>query len=298
MFTVSGGNETNGITVNTGTCDSALKVKQGHQQDDTKVDIEIKTNCSPRNNCRCDVSNVDYDSGGVEVLGLGHCKHEPSGWDLFFPSRIIGLHASGFLAAFGARWNDEQPPIGELDVGFIRDKYSQRGITWIPSPAQKNDDAWSIALSSVTVNGTPIQRNGLTAALHTTGQSIDMPLDAAFAIHTALGGRLVVPQDEGDPPTFALPCDTAASTMALGFGNATFRLPHSSLIYEGSYPRMKAWHENNTQQWCMSRIGSLPPHDDNGQWHLGAPFLRAVYTIFDLDQSRVGLVSVADEVEG
>ncbi|KXJ96917.1 aspartic peptidase domain-containing protein [Microdochium bolleyi] len=134
-------------------------------------------------------------------------------------------------------------------------------------------NSWVIPMDGVVVNGSPAKVNGLTAYID-TGTSYGFgPVSAVEAIFT---------QIEGAKPTttekivWSVPCDAKAD-VAITFSGKSWQISAKDLIAKSS------------SGGCEGRI--FGREVVQGAFLLGDVFLKNVYSVFDMDERRIGFAA-------
>jgi len=174
-------------------------------------------------------------------------------------SKIYGVHLG--RAADGA--ND-----GELNIGEINKNRFDGDLNWIS--ANNNDIGfWEVAIADAGADNTMTGMKGRSAILDTGTSFILMPEDDALALHKLIDGYT----QSGE--TFTVPCSTTKA-MQVKLGSITYDIPS------------KDWVGGTAESGlCNSNIIGRKTFGDN-QWLMGDVFCKNMYTVFDLDNSRVG----------
>ncbi|OHW98930.1 aspartic-type endopeptidase [Colletotrichum incanum] len=123
--------------------------------------------------------------------------------------------------------------------------------------------------------------NPLPALLDTGNPALDLPLEAVTGMAKALG---INTQKDGDATLLGpMPCSMGASmNLVLGFNKDAVKMsvPFSLLMVPATGK------EGAAGQCVMPQIVGLK---DVGLTSLGAPFLQAMYAVFDVDQNQISL---------
>ncbi|KAI1863957.1 uncharacterized protein JN550_009236 [Neoarthrinium moseri] len=135
--------------------------------------------------------------------------------------------------------------------------------------------SWSIPMDDVTVSGKSAGVKGKNAYIDTgTTYAFAAPADVA-AVY-----KMIPDSKSSDGGvTWTFPCDTTA-TVALTFSGKSFSINANDL---------KASSGDNNR--CTGSIFGMEVV--SGSWLLGDTFIKNVYTVFDIDGSRIGFASKA-----
>jgi hypothetical protein len=209
-----------------------------------------------------DFSNYPMDG----ILGLSQLQSSNQ------PNFIQSLVASKLLQAnvFGVdlNRNSDGPNNGEINFGAPDTTRYSGSLSYTPVSSNSDSD-WAIPIDNIGWNG---QESGITGRLGylDTGTSfIFCPAEDAQTFHALIPGSAV----QSDGATYTVPCSTTAP--------ATFTF--SGVTYNVS---SEDWVGPSTNGVCTSNIYGQPVID--GAWLLGDTFLINVYTLFDIDENRVG----------
>ncbi|CAG8852203.1 23922_t:CDS:1, partial [Racocetra persica] len=130
---------------------------------------------------------------------------------------------------------------------------------------------WQINLDSAIFNGN-LSFSGKTAIIDTGTTTLFMPSDDAAAINNQIPGSVFDKENK----VYIVPCDST-STLYLRFGGVDYTIPSDDLIFEQS------------SSICISAI--IPNDLDsfpNNLWIVGQPFLKNVYSVYDVKNRQVG----------
>jgi hypothetical protein len=183
-------------------------------------------------------------------------------------SKLYGIHLSRSKDGL----ND-----GELNLGEAnKDRYSG-DLNWID--CVPNDTGfWEIPIDDATVNGKTLGLSGKKGIMDTGTSYILMPPADALAIHSQISGYI----QSGE--TFSLPCDTKVPLQFV-FGKTGYNISTSD------------WLGGKLDSGlCRSNIVGRQTFNES-QWLIGDVFLKNVYSVFDFEESRVGLGTPPTEQE-
>ncbi len=178
-------------------------------------------------------------------------------------ANLFGVHLS--RSADGA--NDGQITFGAPDSS----KFSG-DLSYIDSVS--TDGLWEIPADGAGVDGQSLGFTGKTAIIDTGTSYILMPPEDAKALHAKLPGS------ENSGETYNIPCDT----------NLPVQFIFSGVTYDVS-PKDYVGKPDKTGKTCSSNIIG---HQSFGPdaWLLGDVYLKNVYTVFDFDKDRIGMLSM------
>jgi hypothetical protein len=160
---------------------------------------------------------------------------------------------------------------GEINWGVIDVSKFTGAVGY--NPLSVDDGGWGIKGDGASVGG---KQSGIStaAAYIDTGTSyVFIPEADALALHSLIPGATRA-TDGG--PSWQIPCDTT-SDIEFVFNGISYGIP--SVDWVGG--------KNGLSDLCTSNIYAGEPVGA-GNWLLGDTFMKNVYTIFDLDQKRIG----------
>lgn len=211
------------------------------------------------------VTSNDFNNFPMDgILGLSLAKSVN-------PSFIDSLIASKALESniFGISLNraSDGPNTGEINFG-TPDTSRYSGDLAYTAVSSAGGGFWSLPMANIGLGTT---QAGITSKLAyiDTGTSFIFcsPSDAQI-FHSIVPGA-----SSTDNITWHVPCTTTAS-VTITFGSTAFSVSP------------KDWISPAVNGVCTSNIYG---HDIiSGNWLLGDTFLKNVYAVFDVDQSRVG----------
>lgn len=161
---------------------------------------------------------------------------------------------------------------GEITFGGPNPDKFTGDISYAPVDP-KHHGSWAITMDDASVNGKPVGVKDKLAYIDTGTTYAFAPAADVKKLYEAIPGAKA--DEEG--VTWTLPCDTKAS-LALSFGGETF--PVSAKDFMSGPDKDKR---------CIGNIYGLEVV--KGAWLLGDLFLKNVYTVFDMDQARIGFAS-------
>ncbi|KAG0652030.1 Aspartic-type endopeptidase ctsD [Hyphodiscus hymeniophilus] len=208
-----------------------------------------------------DFSNFPMDG----ILGLSQASEQ-------FPSFTQSLVASKTLKsnlfAMSLNRDSDGPNTGEISFGSPDNTKYTGDIDYSSVSSNANGD-WAISMDGIGFNGKDAGVTGKIAYIDTGTSYIFGPPSEVAQFHAVVPGAA-----SGDDYTYTVPCTT---TVPLTF---TF----SGVTYNVS---SEDWVSPMANGVCTSNV--FGNDIVAGQWLLGDTFLKNVYTVFDIDGSRVGL---------
>jgi hypothetical protein len=166
---------------------------------------------------------------------------------------------------------------GELDLGEVNTKRFSGELNYMDC-VDNDTGFWEIPIEDAGVDGKTLGLSGKTAIMDTGTSYILMPEVDALAVHKQVQGY------KQDGETFFVPCDTKA-VVQFHFNKQAYSI--STADWVGG---------KVDSGLCRSNIVGRQTFSAT-QWLVGDVFLKNVYSVFDFDNSRVGL-GVKGEGEG
>ncbi|KAI0137291.1 aspartic peptidase domain-containing protein [Xylariales sp. AK1849] len=201
------------------------------------------------------------------ILGLSRSgSGNPNFLDALKDAKLINTN----VFAVSLARNSDGGNDGEISFGAI-DKAKYTGDVTYTSTT--DSASWVIPMDDVTVGGK-------SAGVKDTPAYIDTGTTYAFAPPADVAAMYkMIPDSESsdDGVTWTMPCDTTAS-VAFTFSGQSFTLSSKDFL---SAP--------GADNRCTGNIFGMDVV--SGAWLLGDMFLKNVYTVFDLDGSRIGFAS-------
>lgn len=163
---------------------------------------------------------------------------------------------------------EDGPNTGQLTFGGIDSSKFTGDITYTPVNATANGD-WAIPMDGIGYDSNKANVTGRLAYIDTgTTYAFGPPEDVA-ALHKIIPGA-----NSTDGVTFTAPCNSDKSITVTFSGVA-----HNISV--------KDWLSDPSESGvCTSNI--FGREVVTGAWFLGAVYLKNVYTVFDIDETRVG----------
>lgn len=163
---------------------------------------------------------------------------------------------------------EDGPNTGQITFGGIDSSKFTGDITYTAVTASANGD-WAIPMDSIGYDGNKANVTGRLAYIDTGTTYAFGPPDDVANLHKIIPGA-----NSSDGVTYTAPCDSSKSITVLFSG-----VEHNISV--------KDWLSDPSDSGvCTSNI--FGREVVTGAWFLGAVYLKNVYTVFDIDETRVG----------
>ena len=211
-----------------------------------------------------DFNNYPMDG----ILGMGR----PSSDELGTPSVMQVLESQNLLTAniFGVHLqrNSDGTKDGQITFGAIDHSKFKAPLNYVN--VVSTEGLWEIPADDATVNGIGCNFTGKSAIMDTGTSYILMPPSDAQAVHQQ------IPGSTGSGANYMIPCSTK---VVLGFtlGGQNYAVHAEDFLGKPS----------GTGNMCVSNIIGQQAFGPN-EWILGDVFLKNVYSVFDLNENRIG----------
>lgn len=169
--------------------------------------------------------------------------------------------------------------VGSKAIDY-KDKFLTDSLIYYTNLIVNQDDYWLINLVDVQIlnsNGTFPFNDTLTnksTIIDTGTTGFVLPLNDANALHQQLFGDDLITDNNGN---YAFPCNSSSQNILFSIDSHTFEI--SVRDFQG-----KQYTTSGLEGYCASMIQGL----NSPYWVFGAAFLSKYYTVFDLEQSRIG----------
>ena len=163
---------------------------------------------------------------------------------------------------------------GEIVFGGVDSDHYTGDITWAKVLRK---GYWEVGLDKVTLGGEDIGVNTRRAAIDTGSSLFALPTDEADSINQRLGGK------KSFTGQYTLDCNTLTTlpSLELVFGGKNFTLAPTDYVIKASSPF-------GGEQCISGFMGLDIPAPAGPLWIVGDVFLRKFYTVYDLENMRVG----------
>lgn len=192
--------------------------------------------------------------------------------DNFWQSIIEGnMVKSNIFAVSLWRESDGGTNNGELTIGAT-DTTQYTGDIGYTAVASSVDGDWAIAMDDVGFDGSLAGATDRLAYIDSGTTYMFGPRDDVAALHALIPGA----SSSDGGTTFTAPCDTD-KPLTVVFSGVSYNISASDWLSSGSSGN------------CTSNVYG---HEVvSGAWLLGDLFMKNVYTVFDIDKSRIGAFS-------
>ncbi|EKD16625.1 eukaryotic aspartyl protease [Drepanopeziza brunnea f. sp. 'multigermtubi' MB_m1] len=206
------------------------------------------------------------------ILGLSQANGS-------FPIFLETLAAAKLLESniFGVSLNRASDGVnnGEINFGALNKLNYDGVLSYNPVSPDAGGD-WAIPIGNVGFGTTQSNIEGRLAFIDTGTSFIFCPPEDAKTFHALVPGATST-----NNVTYTVPC-TTTTFMTFTFGDTTYNVDPQD------------WVSPTADGVCTSNIfgQAVTP----GNWLLGDTFLKNVYTVFDVDQDRVGFAPIRGSV--
>ncbi|ORX60416.1 acid protease [Hesseltinella vesiculosa] len=231
--------------------------------------------------------------GGLEAkqqtVGLANFYSEGLGVEKFTPDGLMGLgfdtlsrfnattfldslHAQGVIPqrVFGIHLSLSTQGQGELTIGGYNEARLRSKIVYTPVTDKQ---FWQVDVQLVSINGQHVARK--QSMVVDTGSTM-MNLDPTTA------KRLYshIEDSKTDGRHFFYPCDKKFK-LTMAIGHTEFEISSETFSLGEMAPGSR---------FCVG--GAVASVEENSAWIVGGVFLSSVYTIFDIEQKRIGFARI------
>ncbi|RYP50120.1 hypothetical protein DL768_004324 [Monosporascus sp. mg162] len=162
------------------------------------------------------------------------------------------------------------PNDGEIMFGAANTDRYEGEITYAPLVT---GNSWAIPLDDVMVDGQPVGIKGKTAYLDTGTTYAFAPKDQVAALFDKVPGA----SSGDDGSSYTVPCGSKVP-IAFTFSGASWNISSADLLSATPMENV-----------CTANIFGIEIVRES--WLLGDVFLKNVYSVFDLDESRIGFAA-------
>ncbi|KAK4054113.1 hypothetical protein OIV83_001138 [Microbotryomycetes sp. JL201] len=172
-------------------------------------------------------------------------------------------------------------PGAQLCVGCIDESKYTGDINWVPV----NSEAfWTVPMDGINFNGSVIPGTSMNAAIDSGTSLIQIPVAAAQAFYSVLGG---VQSDRGDG-TWIIPCDAPIGSIGFQFQGVNYEIPPQDILRARSRDRTS----------CLLAIAGVDNQDayGNSVAIVGDVFLKNAYTVYTYSYQGAPAVGFARSI--
>ncbi|CAL8353354.1 unnamed protein product [Gadus morhua 'NCC'] len=213
---------------------------------------------------------------GLTYSGGSFLRYMP--WDGIQGLAFIGASALGGTPLFKNMWNQGRITQNQfsmylsksvegsaLILGGVDEQYFTGPVNWVM--VKEEDTYWTIQIDSITINGNTVACSGGCLAIVDSGTAlITGPTRDIGNINGWVGAY----QAGGDQASVGCSNVGVMPDLVFNIGGNAFHLPASAYVLQ-----------HGTS--CQTGFEYVP-----GSWILGEVFMRHYYTVFDVNNSRVG----------
>lgn len=202
------------------------------------------------------------------ILGLSLMKGStPSFLDTLVASKAIKSNIFGISLNRASDGGNT----GEINFGAVDSSKFTGNLNYVPVSANNAGD-WAIPMANVGFGSNQAGVTGKLAYIDTGTSFIFAPPDQAAAFYAVVTGAKIL--STGATVTYSVPCGTTTA-LTFTFGTTTYSV------------QAKDWISASVNGVCTGNVFGRTIVADS--WLLGDTFLKNVYAVFDVDQTRVGM---------
>lgn len=213
------------------------------------------------------VTSDDFNSFPIDgILGLSQV---PGSTPNFLQSLVSAKLLQSNIFAVDLDRASDGPNNGEISFGAVDSSKFTGKIGYSPVASSEGGE-WAISLDSISVGGTQAPITDKLTYIDTGTSYIFAPSEDVSALHSVIPGS-----QSSDNTTFQVPCKTT-TPITLTFSGVSYDISPADWVGGPS----------SDPNLCTSNIYGHTVV--SGAWLLGDTFLKNVYTVFDVDQNRIG----------
>lgn len=211
------------------------------------------------------------------ILGLPARDKSPTDFpgvvSTLYKQKLISKPIFGINLGRGSDPNDE----GSFSIGGIDQTKYTGDITYVSLNNGSSSLFWEIPIGGLFIEGYSIDLGGSRTAIVDTGTTLlVMPPEDALKLHGYISGTRT------DGSNFVIPCNTSLQ-LELEFNNKKFVISPEDYV---GVAYSKGENDDGSDSLCISNIQGM--QFDNNRWILGDVFLKNVYSVYDMEEHRVG----------
>ncbi|PWW76545.1 acid protease [Tuber magnatum] len=203
------------------------------------------------------------------IMGLGFrnasMQNVPTIMDELINNRLIEQK----LFAIALARSTDAVNDGVVNFGAIDATLFEGQLNFMSSVSRQG--LWEIKVDDTSIDGQGTGISGRTAIIDSGTSLILLPPDDARRLHS------IIPGAETNGDAFAVPCNTT-SNIEFTFGGVKYKVPPKDYVSERIKPDEDICQSLITGRQILGR----------SMWLLGDVFLKNVYSVFDLENGRVG----------
>lgn len=227
------------------------------------ADLKLKMDFGIANSTSPEFLNFPFDG----ILGLATAPND-------YPSFMVALQSSKLLKSniFGMNLNRgaDGTNDGEMNFGALDSSKFTGDIGY--SDLSRSDGTWAIECDSISVGGKDSGIPARNASIDTGTSYMFMSSDDAKTFHSSIKGATL----SSDGVYWQIPC-SGQSDIQLTFNGNTYEIPTIDWVGDPT----------GTANLCVSNIYPGTPVDG---FLLGDTFLKNVYSVYDYDKKRIGML--------
>lgn len=211
---------------------------------------------------------LNYPMDGILGLGLSKPNAHIStvmkamADEKFLDKNIVGINLQR---------NSDGAKDGQITFGAIDESKFSGEVTY--TDIIPNNYKWEIPIDDAIVDGTPAKFKGKSALVDTGTSFMLLPREDAKLLHSLIPDAV-----EDGKENFKVPCSTTTS-VEISISGTKYTISHKDYVGRADH----------TGKMCSSSIAGHQPFGED-QWLLGVVFLKNVYSIFDFDKERIGML--------
>lgn len=191
-----------------------------------------------------------------------------------FSENLIQQRVFGINLGIANDTKDE----GSFTIGGVDESKFKGDIQYIPlisNPSAGQAGFWEVDIQGVYISDEQLDMPNRTAIVDSGTTLLILPPEDALDIHKYIANS------KTDGTNFVIPCNTSL-VLSLSFDQDKSRIWY---INPSEYVGEVYDEDAGT---CISNIQGITLEGDQPRWILGDVFLKNIYTVFDMDNQKVG----------